>query len=63
METRNTYNSGSTFFKPTKLDIQCFHGLFKLVGGFGKFVDQPNLLKSRFYALRFVTHITHVLHS
>ena len=49
MKTRNTYNSCSTFLKPTKLDIQSLYGLFKLLRGFGKFGDQPNFVKSCFY--------------
>jgi len=34
--------------KPTKFDIQCFYGLFMFLGGFDKFEDQPNFVKSRF---------------
>ena len=39
MKIRNTYNSCSTFLKPTKLDIQYFYGLFKILRSFGKFGD------------------------
>jgi len=48
MKTRNTLNSCSTLLKPTILDIQRLYGLFKFLGGFDKFEDQPNFVKSRF---------------
>ena len=63
MKTRNTYNSCSTFLKPTKLEIQRFYGLYKLLGGFGKFVDQQNFVKYRSCTWKLVILITLVQHS
>ena len=63
-KTGNTNNSFSTFLKLTKLDKQCFYGLFKIVGGFGKFGDLPNFVKTRIYTWKpVVIPITLVLHS
>jgi len=62
-KTCNTHNSCSTFLKLTKLDKQCFYGLFKIVIGFGKFGDLPNFVKSCFDTTKLVKPIPLFLHS
>ena len=52
----------STFLKLTKFNIQCFYGLFKILGGFDKFGGLPNFLKSCLYTTKLVKTIPLVLH-
>ena len=52
MKIRNSCNSYSTFLKASKLDIKCYQGLFKFLGGFGKFGDEPNFMKSCFFQMK-----------
>ena len=62
MKNYNSCNSCPTILKAAKLDTQCYHGLFKLLGGFGNFEDEPNFMKSCFFKRKFVIHITLVQH-
>jgi len=63
MKTRNNYKCCSTFLKPTKLDIQYFYGLFKILRSFEKFGDNPKFEETRISTRKLVIPITLVLHS